>query len=89
NNRIGLITKLNSNTSISLNLTARESKKKQYEQSELDIENDYLRSTGKEPIEKFDQEVMKINDFKEILMNQTHVVMADFIDLSNQFGFTW
>jgi len=89
NNRIGLITKLNSNTSLSLNLTARESKKKQYEQSELDIENDYLRSTGKEPIEKFDQEVMKSNDFKKILMDQTHLVMADFIDLSNHLGFSW
>jgi len=89
NKRIDIMAGLNSNTSLSLNLTARQLRKKQYEQLELDIENDYLKSIGKEPIEKFDQEVMKINDFNEILMNQTHVVMADFIDLSNQFGFTW
>ncbi|WP_299976764.1 carboxy terminal-processing peptidase [Desulfobacula sp.] len=89
NQRIKMISKLNSQTSISLNLDARKSRKKRYEQLELDIENNYLRSIGKEPIEKFDQDDTETIDFKKILMNQTHLVMADFINLSNNFDFSW
>ncbi|MBU8911643.1 MAG: carboxy terminal-processing peptidase [Desulfobacterales bacterium] len=89
NKRIEMISRLNSQTSIPLNLEARKSRKKLYEQLELDIENDYLRSTGQTPIEKFAQEDMETSDFKKILMNQTHLVMADFIDLSNDLDFLW
>ncbi|MCK5349315.1 MAG: carboxy terminal-processing peptidase, partial [Desulfobacula sp.] len=89
NKRIEMISKLNSQTSISLNLDARKSRKKQYEQLELDIENDYLRSVNKAPIEKFDRDDTEPIDFKKILMDQTHLVMADFIDLSNNFDFSW
>jgi len=89
NKRIEMISKLNSQTSISLNLNARKSRKKYYEQLELDIENDYLKAIGKDPIEKFDQDGAKTSDFKKILMNQTHLVMADFIDISSDFGFLW
>ncbi len=89
NDRIEMTSKINSLTSISLNLDARKSRKKLFEQLELDIENDFLRSIGKEPIDKFDQEKIKTHDFKKILMDQTHLVMADFIDLSNDFNFSW
>jgi len=89
NQRIEMISKLNSQTSIPLNLDARKSRKKHYEQLELDIENTYLRSIGKEPIEKFDSDDTETIDFKKILMNQTHLVMADFINLSNNFNFSW
>jgi len=89
NKRIKMISKLNSKTSISLNLDERKSRKKHYEQLELDIENDYLKAIGKDPIEKLDQDTAKTNDFKKILMDQTHLVMADFIDISNDFGFSW
>ena len=64
-------------------------KKKQYEQLEIKIENDYLRSIGKPTIEKLDQENMKTDDLKKILIDQTHLVMADFIDLSNDLNFSW
>ena len=84
-----MISKLNSQTSISLNLNERKSRKKHYEQLKLDIENDYLKAIGKDPIEKLDQDAAKISDFKKILMDQTHLVMADFIDISNDFGFSW
>ncbi|CCK81069.1 carboxy terminal-processing peptidase [Desulfobacula toluolica] len=87
--RIEIASKINSQTSISLNLDARKSEKKLFEQSELDVENNYLISIGKAPIEKFDPETTKINDFKEIMMNQTHLVMADFIELSHDFDFSW
>ena len=89
NKRIEMISKLNSQTSLSLNLDARRSRKIQYEKLELDIENDYLRSIGQAPIEKFDQDHAKPSNFKEILMSQTHLVTADFIVLSNEFGFSW
>ena len=87
--RIEMTSKLNSQTSISLNLETRKSRKQQYEQSELEIENTYLKSAGKKPIEKIDQENTGIEDAKTILMNQTYLVMADFIDLSKELGYTW
>ncbi|MBU1696553.1 MAG: carboxy terminal-processing peptidase, partial [Proteobacteria bacterium] len=92
--RIEMASDLNDQGSLSLNLDARKSKKKQYEQLEIEIENDYLRSIGKPPLkkldqEKLDQENMKTDDFKKILMDQTHLVMADFIDLSNDLDFSW
>ena len=89
NSRIKITSKLNQRTSVSLNLKDRKSEKKQYEQSEIDIENDYLISMGKDPIESFDQKDIKINGFKKILMRQTHLVMADFINLAKTHGYSW
>jgi carboxyl-terminal processing protease len=87
--RIETASKLNTQTLLSLNLNVRKLEKKHYEQLEIDIENDYLRSVGKEPIEKLDQKDMETDAFKKILMDQTHLVMADFIELSNDLGFSW
>jgi carboxyl-terminal processing protease len=87
--KIALTSEINSQTTLSLNLDARKSRKKTYEQLELDIENNYLRSRGKAPLENLDQKDTEISDFKEILMNQTHLVMADLIDLSHEFDFSW
>ncbi len=86
---IEIASDLNDQGSLPLNLDARKSKKKQYEQLEIKIENDYLRSIGKPTIEKLDQENMKTDDLKKILIDQTHLVMADFIDLSNDLNFSW
>ena len=87
--KIEIIDKLNKNTLLSLNLKLRKSKKKEYELSELDIENKYLKSMGKEPIVNLDQKDTKINDFKKIFMTQAHLVMADFIDLAKFHDFSW
>lgn len=89
NKRVEMISELNSQTPISLNLNDRKARKKRYEQLELEIENDYLKSINKKPIEQFDKENMETGDLKKILMDQTHLVMADFIDLSNEFDFSW
>jgi len=86
---IEMASRLNDQTALSLNLDTRKSEKKQYEQLEIDIENEYLRSIGKPAIEKLDQEKMKTEDLKKILMDQTYLVMADFIGLSNDLGFSW
>ncbi|MCP3876558.1 MAG: tail-specific protease [Desulfobacteraceae bacterium] len=87
--RIELMTKINSKTSVSLNFETRESTKKLNEQMETNIENNYLASIGEKPAKETDQELTKIDNFKKIIMNQTHLVMADFIDLSKTLGFTW
>jgi carboxyl-terminal processing protease len=87
--RIETASMLDTQTSLSLNLDVRKSEKKQYEQLEIDIENDYLRSIGKAPLEKLDQKDMKTDYFKKILIDQTHLVMADFIGISNDLGFSW
>ncbi len=89
NKRIKIASSLNNRTSVSLNLDIRKSRKKHYELSELDIENDYLKSMGKDPIVDFDQKDIKISDFKKILMSQTHLVMVDFISLAKIHDYSW
>ena len=89
NKRIEMSSELNQRTFVSLNLNDRKSRKQQYEQSELDIENNYLKSVGKDQIVSIDQKDMKISDVKKILMDQTHLVMADFIDLTKVHDYTW
>ncbi len=87
--RIEIGSELNSKAALSVNLEARKIRKKQYEKAELDLKNEYLKSTGKKPIEKPNQEDTEIEDSKTILMNQTYLVMADFISLAKNFGFSW
>ena len=87
--RIQMMSELDAQTDLSLNLETRKARKKQYEQLELAIENDYLTSMGKPAMEKFDKKDPEIADIKKILMNQTHLVMADFIDLSRDLDLTW
>ena len=86
---VEMVSRLDDEASLSLNLDDRKFKKKQYEQLELDIENDYLKAIGKPPIEKLDQKNIKTDNFKKILMDQTHLIMADFIDLSKDLAFSW
>ncbi len=87
--RIEISAELNSKASLSLNLESRKLRKKQYEQDEFVIKNEYLGAIGKDPIEKPSQENTGIEDAKTILMNQTHLVMADFIKFSKSLGFSW
>jgi len=86
---VEIASRLDDEASLSLNLDDRKFKKKQYEQLEIDIENDYLKAIGKPLIEKLDQKNIKTDDFKKILMDQTHQIMADFIDLSKDLAFSW
>jgi len=86
---VEMASRLNDEASLSLNLDDRKFKKKQYEQLEIDIENDYLTAIGKPLIKKLDQKNIKTDDFKKILMDQTHLIMADFIDLSKDLAFSW
>lgn len=87
--RIEISAELNSKAALSLNLESRKLRKKKYEQDELVIKNEYFKAIGKDPIEKPSQENTGIEDAKTILMNQTHLVMADFIKVSKGLGFSW
>ncbi|OFZ58712.1 MAG: tail-specific protease, partial [Bdellovibrionales bacterium RIFOXYB2_FULL_36_6] len=87
--RIEISAELNSKAALSLNLESRKLRKKQYEQDELVIKNEYFKAIGKDPIEKPSQENTGIEDAKTILMNQTHLVMLDFIKFSKGLGFSW
>jgi len=87
--RVELISKINSRPSVSLNLALRKSRKKQYELAELDIENQYLKSMGKKPMKHFDQNNIKPETIKKILMHQTCLVMADFIDFAEHSRLSW
>ncbi len=89
NQRIEISSKLNQRSEVSLNLETRKSRKKEYERSELVIENEYLKSMGREPIVNFDQKDTKISDFKNILMSQTQLIMGDFINLTKTHGYSW
>ncbi|MCP4670520.1 MAG: tail-specific protease [Desulfobacula sp.] len=89
NKRIDIISQLNNKTSVSLNLEDRKSRQKQYEKSELDIENDYLKAMGKEPMESYDEKETMVNDFKKMLMDQAYLVMADFINLTKTHDYSW
>lgn len=80
---------MNSQTSLPLNLEARKKRKKQFEASEIENENIYLKSLGREPISSLDQKDINISDFKKILLEQTHVVMADFINLAKTYNYSW
>ena len=87
--RIEIGAELNSKAALSLNLEARKLRKKQYEKAELDVKDEYLKAVGKKPTEKTSQEDTGIEDAKTILMDQTYLVMADFINFSKNLGFSW
>lgn len=87
--RTQLVSKLKSETSISLNLKKREERKAKYSQMELDIENEYLKATGQETIEKLNQDDAQAVDVKKIILNQAHHVMADFIQFSKANNLSW
>lgn len=87
--RIELTDELNSQETLSLNLTQRKEKKELHARMELELENQYRTALGKDPLKSFDEEETKLNGYKEILMEQTQWVMADFITLSEKFGYTW
>ncbi|OGR22811.1 MAG: tail-specific protease [Desulfobacterales bacterium RIFOXYA12_FULL_46_15] len=87
--RIEMADELNSKEALSLNLETRKLRKNKYEKTELDLKNEYLKTIGKKPIEKTDQEDAGIEDVKAILMNQTYLVMSDFINFSKTLGLSW
>ncbi|MFH2091112.1 MAG: carboxy terminal-processing peptidase [Pseudomonadota bacterium] len=87
--RIEMASSINDQTTISLNLAQRQSRKKQYEQLELSTENDYLQSVGKPVLNELTPEDATIKNTKKIIMDMTYEIMADLITYSREFGFSW
>jgi carboxyl-terminal processing protease len=87
--RIDLTNHLNTRETLSLNLTQRREKIDLYTRQELKNENGYRVALGKKPLESLDGEGIKLKGSKEILMEQTHYVMADFISIAAKLGYTW
>jgi carboxyl-terminal processing protease len=87
--RIDLTNHLNTKKSLSLNLAQRREKIDLFTSQELENENEYRVALGKKPILSLDDEGVEFKDSKEIMMEQTQNVMADFIDLTTKFGYRW
>ncbi len=87
--RIQMMSGLDSEKTLSLNITVRKQKKEELEQQEIDIENQYRNAIGKSILKDLSDENNKLTDLKEILMIQTHLVMADYIGLINDYGYSW
>lgn len=89
--RIQMITRLDNDKHLSLSIHKRKQKQKEIEQLELDLENDYRSSVGKPILTEINDENHKtqLTDLKDILMDQTHLIMADLIAYSDDYGFAW
>ncbi|WP_022668793.1 carboxy terminal-processing peptidase [Desulfospira joergensenii] len=87
--RIEMTTRLSSQNRLSLNIKQREEKRARDEAGELEIENEYLTAMGEKPLDSLDDIDPKIKEYKDIIMNQTHLVMADFISLAQDKGYSW
>ncbi len=89
--RIRMMTELDANTHLSLNLNKRKLTQKQIEQKELDMENLYRFAVGKQKLNDINDKnnQNQLTDLKEILMNQTHLIMADFIVLTQRHRRYW
>lgn len=87
--RIEMTQTLGSQDRISLNLEKRNRKRAVDEATELQIENEYLEALGQKPLTALGDHDLKINDYKDILMEQTQFMMADFISLARDKGYEW
>jgi len=87
--RIDLTNHVNGQETLSLNLAKRREKIDLYTRQELENENEYRAALGKEPLESLDDDGIKLKNSKEIMMEQTHYVMADFIKIAARLGYSW
>ena len=87
--RIELATSLGEIQSLSLNLGKREKTVEDRNRQELDMENAYRQQKGEPPLTSLDDTGTSLKEFKEILMNQTQYLAADYISLSRQLGYFW
>lgn len=88
-NRKRMASKINAESAISLNIEDRKKRKSEYQAMELDIENEYLSLIGEPPLKDLDENKTQISEIKKILLEQTCLVMADFIHVTNQLGYMW
>jgi carboxyl-terminal processing protease len=87
--RIELTQQVNSQKTLSLNLVQRREKIDSYNRQELENENEYRVALGEKPLESLDDEGIELKASKEIMMEQTQSVMADFITAAAKLGYIW
>jgi len=87
--RIELTEQVNAQKTLSLNLAQRREKIDLYNRQELKNENEYRAALGEKPLESLDDEGIELKASKEIMMEQTESVMADFITAAAKFGYIW
>ena len=89
--RIQMISKLDAKKRLSLNLAQRQEQRKEIERLELDLENRYRSAVGKPVLKDIndENEQHQLSYLKAIQMDQTHLIMADFIGLTKEYGFSW
>jgi carboxyl-terminal processing protease len=87
--RIEMNSLLNGQETLSLNLDLRRNKNEQHGKKELELENEYRVAIGKEALSSLDDEEAKPTDYKKIMMEQTEYMMANFIMLTTNHGYTW
>lgn len=87
--RIELTRQVNTQKTLSLNLARRREKIDLYTRQELENENQYRAALGEKPLKSLDDEGIKPKASKEIMMEQTQSVMADFITAGEKLGYIW
>lgn len=88
-NRIDLSEKKSNQSKISLNLEQRKQRKAEYKLKELEIENKYLSAIGKQELSEFDPEKAAFKEFKQMMMKQTHQIMADLVIYTRKNSLSW
>ncbi len=87
--RIELTRQVNTQKTLSLNLARRREKIDLYTSQELENENQYRAALGEKPLKSLDDEGIKLKASKEIMMEQTQSVMANFIMAAGKLGYIW
>lgn len=87
--RLDMTTRLLNENRLSLNIDTRRQKRLLEEQAELEIENEYLTSLGKDPIQSLDDRDPDTDSYKNIIMKQAQHITADLITMAGRKGYTW
>ena len=87
--RLALTSQLETRHRLPLDIEIRQKERHQRQQTEIDIENEYLTTQGEPPVQSLEDTTPVLNRYKEILMEQAQRIMADMILLSKQQGYAW
>ena len=72
-----------------LDIDTRQKERRQMEQVEIDIENEYLSILGEPPVQTLEETAPVLNRYKEILLEQAQQIMADMIPAAERQGYAW
>jgi carboxyl-terminal processing protease len=87
--RLALTSQLETRHLVPLNIDIRQKERYQLQQTEIDIENEYLTAQGEPPVQSLEDTTPVLSRYKEILLEQAQRIMADMILLTKQQGYAW